>query len=101
MYLRDAASTSTLKYCVLFVLRGNFTVPRNTWDESKKVFKFPDNGLDQRATITHIVSLDKSGSTQGAVAYLMSGGVGYKSVALGYNFKTNFGVNHMVEIYGL
>jgi hypothetical protein len=101
MYLRDAARSSTLKCRVLSVLRGNFTVPRNAVNENKKIFQFPINGLDGRATITHVLSFDKSGSTYGAVAYIISGGVGYKRVSLGYNLRANYGVDHAVEIYGL
>jgi hypothetical protein len=93
-------STSTLKYRVLSVLRGNFTLPRNTVNKHKDVFKFPRNGVEGRETITHLVSLDRYGNMNGAVAYLLSGGIGYKRVAIGYNFKPNYGVDHDVEIYG-
>jgi hypothetical protein len=84
----------------LSVLRGNFTVRRNTLNENKDVFKFPENELVGRWTITHVVSVDKSGSTNGAVAYILSGGIGFKTVKIGYNYKPNFGVDHRVEIYG-
>jgi hypothetical protein len=93
-------STSTLKYHVLSVLRGNFTLPRNTVTNDRVVFKFPQNGLDGRETITHFVSIDRSGNTNGAMAYLVSGGVGFKRVSVGYNFKQIYGMDHEVEIYG-
>lgn len=83
------------------VLRGNFTVPRSNVNENKKVFQFPMNGMDGRGTITHFVSIDISGSMNGAVAYLMSGGISHKRVSIGYMFKPNYGVDHRVDIYGL
>jgi hypothetical protein len=57
--------------------------------------------LDGRQTITHVVSLDKSGNSYGAVAYIGSGGIGFKRVLIGYNYRPNYGMVHSLEIYGI
>jgi hypothetical protein len=82
------------------VLRGNFTVPRITNNENKYVFRYPLNGLNGRETITHVVSLDKSGNMNGAVAYIVLGGIGFKKVSIGFNYRPNRGIDHSLKIYG-
>jgi hypothetical protein len=95
-----AESTPTMNYRVVSVLRVNVTLPRSTSNKSKDVYHFPPNGVEGKATITHAISLDMAGTVAGAMAYITSGGIGYKRISIGYTYKPNYGISHMVEIYG-
>jgi len=86
---------------VLSVFRGNFTLPRNFINEDKAVFQFPPPGARRNVTIIHFVSLDNSNlGRNGAVAYLLRGGIVFTYVSIGYTYLPTYGVNHRVEIYG-
>jgi hypothetical protein len=86
---------------VLSVFRGNFTIPRNSNNENKEVLQFPPDGVEGQRTITHFISLDISNTgTNGAIPYLLRGGIGFVRVSIGYNYRPAYGMNHYVEIYG-
>jgi hypothetical protein len=85
----------------LSVFRGNFTLPRNSTNVDKAVFHFNLPRARIEGTITHFVSLDNSNlGRNGAVAYLLLGGIDFTYVSIGYTYLPAYGVNHLVEIYG-
>jgi len=86
---------------VLSVFRGNFTLPRNSNNENKAVFHFPEDDVRDNWTITHFVSLDISThGNSGGTAYLVAGGIDFVYVSIGYNYFPTYGMDHRVEIYG-
>ena len=86
---------------VLSVFRGNFTLPRNFINENKAVFPVPREVVKRNWTITHVLSVDISNhGRNGAMAYLVRGGIDFVHVTIGYNYLPTHGVHHLVEVYG-